>query len=212
MRALSIIVLLALLAATFRFGYKNVELQRSLQAVSDTLLSQKIQQQFLTQKSFEELAKFGERELRKNDSTAETHRIIANYDISGLFLLRFELGLDGSIRSVFRKVKIKRPLPSDLKKVEFIIDSAAHDIKLRDIQRFKDKLSQANLLDATLENQLMCCFGGGSLTWEAELADGNRHTFSTYCRQSVQFTEACEFLLEQVDDADLKKTLDWTRQ
>lgn len=211
MRALSIIVLLALLAATFRFGYKNVELQRTLQAVSDTLLSQKVQQEFMAQKSFEKLAKFGENDLRKNDNTAEMHRIIANYD-QGLFLLRFELGLDGSIRSMFRKVKVKRPLPSDFRKAEFIIDSAAQDIKLRDIQRFKDKLSQVNLLDATLGNQLMCCFGGGSLTWEAELADGNRHSFSTYCRQSVQFTEACEFLLEQVDDTDLKETLDWTRR
>ena len=38
MRVLTIIVLLALLVATFRFGYQNVELQRSLEAVSDTLL------------------------------------------------------------------------------------------------------------------------------------------------------------------------------
>jgi hypothetical protein len=68
-------------------------------------------------------------------------------------------------------------------------------------------LTQSDLLDETRANNIMCCFGGGTLSWEAYLEDGNRHYFSTFCRESAQFTDGCEFMLRKVDDKDLKKIL-----
>jgi hypothetical protein len=68
-------------------------------------------------------------------------------------------------------------------------------------------LTQSDLLDETRANHIMCCFGDGTLSWEAYLEDGNRHYFSTFCRESAQFTDGCEFMLRKVDDKDLKKIL-----
>jgi hypothetical protein len=207
MRVLVISIILALFGTSLRFGLKNMELKHDLQTVCDTLNSQRIYQQLLERKSLESLKRFGEYGIQKEDSITEVHRIIASYDV-GFFLLRVERKKDNSIQSIFRKVKIKSPVYGDWKKAEFVIDSARQDFKLIDIQHFKAMLTQTDLVDASRANDLMCCFGGGTLSWEAYLEDGNRHYFKTFCRESAQFTEACEFMLRKVNDEDLKKILD----
>ncbi len=207
MKGLIIIALLVLAAATLRLGYKNVELQGDLKAVCDTLLSsQKIQQQFLGNKYLQVLHDAGEPAVWRGEGIKEIHRIIANGD-RGLFALRVEVGQDGSVKAMFRKVKVKMPLPRDFKRIEFLQDSAAQIIQLADLQNFKNRMAQINLLDATVDNNPMCCFGGFTVSWEAVLPDGNRHFFTTFCNQSEQFVESCMLLLRQVDDAELKQRL-----
>ncbi len=203
MRILGIIFLLVLLVATYRLRVENQALKHSLEAVSDTLGSQRIQQKLLEQKSF---SLFPEPYFQKNKGVQEIHRIRA-YTDAGFFLLRFELRQDSSIIAIFKKAILKRPFSGDLRHLEFTQDSTVQVISLVDLTLFKEKINKIEFSDTTIDNDIMCCFGGVDFSWEAILADGNRHYFRTYCRQAVQFAKTCEDMLKLVDDPDLKRIL-----
>ncbi len=206
MRIIGIIFLLALLVATFRLRVENQALKHSLEAVSDTLGSQRIQQQWLEESTLRLMQGWIEPYLQKKEGVIELHRITAISD-GGFFLLQFELRQDRSIEAVFKKVMPEQPFPKDFSKIKFTHDSAVITLNLIDFELFKDKINQIEFSNATISNHLMCCFGGGTLKWAAILADGNNRNFSTFCRQSAQFAEACEFMLKKVSDPDLTKML-----
>lgn len=206
MKAIGVLLLVVLLSATIHFSIENQALQQALTSVSDTLRSQRLQQEWMENSTRSRLAGHGEMPLQIIGNCVETHRITANYD-NGLFLLRIERRTDGSLTALYKKIKAKQPFPADLKLVEFTVDTASQTLQARDLEDFKSQLAKADLLEASVQNDLLCCFGGGTLSWEAIMPDGNRHYFSTYCHQSAAFTAACTKLLLHIDDPELTRAL-----
>lgn len=207
MKIATILLLLTLIAVCIRLELKNVDLERQVVAVTDTLAGQRLQQKALSDEAIRHFFNLtGEWDLRKSPDVAEIHRIVANYD-GGFFMVQCELGKDGSVKAVLKKAKIENPILQKPSQKSFTRDSLLIEIKPADFQSFKDKLASLDFTAATVENDIMCCFGGGTLHWEAILADDQRHHFRAFCRQSVRFAEACEFLLRKTNDADLIKLL-----
>jgi hypothetical protein len=203
MKALSVIAILTLLASTAWFGVKNAESERELEAMRDTLGSLRIKQQtFFDNYDRDVFKRIGESNLSANDTLIETHRI--TFD-NGRFcaLLRLEVKPDNSLRTVFKKFTYKNPLTGEGKDSLHVVSNPKIDFTT--LQQFKAKLTQLEFPAAAVDDNILCCFGGGTMTWEAVEKSGTRYRFSTYCRQSEQFAEACEFLLRQVDDDYLKQ-------
>jgi len=202
MKALSVVAILILLASTAWFGVKNAEMQRELETVRDTLGSLRIQQQIPSIYNIG-LQKIGELNFDISDTVLEMHRIVGN-DSRQCFLLRIEVGLDSSVHAVFKKFTLEHPLTKEGKDSVFL--TTTPKINFADFQQFKAKLSQLEFTKAVVDDtNILCCFGGGTLSWEAVEKTGTRYRFSTFCRQSEQFAEACEFLLRHVGDDYLKQ-------
>lgn len=203
MKALGVIAILILLASTAWFGVKNAEIQRELETMRDTLGSLRIQQQALFDNYDRDVFKrIGESYLTANDTTIEAHRI--TFDNGRICaLLRLELRPDSFIRAVFKKFTYKNPLTGEGKDSLYVVSNPKIDFAV--LQQFKAKLTQLEFPAAATDDNILCCFGGGTLSWEAVEKTGTRYRFSTFCRQSEQFAEACEFLLRHVGDDYLKQ-------
>lgn len=206
MKVLSIVAILILLASTTWLGVKNGETERELEAVRDTLGSLRIKQQALFDNYDRDVFKrIGESNLSANDTLIETHRI--TFD-NGRFcvLLRLEVKPDNSLRTVFKKFTYKNPLTGEGKDSLYVVSNPKIDFAA--LQQFKAKLAQIEFPAAAVDDNILCCFGGGTMTWEAVEKTGTRYRFSTFCRQSEQFAEACEFLLRQAADDYFKQKFD----
>ena len=207
MKIAIVILVLALIAVSIRLELKNVNLEKQVAAVSDTLAGQRLQQQAMQDAAIRNFFNLtGEWPLRKKTDVTEVHRIVANYD-DGFFMLQCEQEKDGRVKAVLKKAKIKNPITQQQESAVFTRDSLLFELKPADFQLFKERMVGLVFTDETIENDIMCCFGGGTIDWEAIPADGQRHHFRTFCRQSLRFAEACESLLLLTNDPQLKKIL-----
>lgn len=205
MKAFSIATILVLLAATMWFGVKNAETRRELEAVRDTLYSLKIQQPYLFDGHNKGvLEKVGELYLDINDTIIEAHRITIKYG-RNCALLRLEVKSDSSVYAVFKKFTYKNPLTGEGEDSLYVVSNP--EIDLIALQQFKVKLTEIEFPAAVGNNDILCCLGGGTLSWEAVMHPSVRYRFSTFCGQSLQFSEACEFLLRQMGDEYFKQIL-----
>ncbi|HRI61678.1 MAG TPA: hypothetical protein PK228_18190 [Saprospiraceae bacterium] len=204
MKTLSIATILVLLATTTWFGVKNVETERTLQIVSDTLYSLRSQQENLL---FRDKAmifqKIAEPNLEVNDSMVETHRISAFYGRMN-YTLRLVVKPDSSIHAVLKQYTRKNPLTGEGEDV--LLKVSDPKISFAVFQQFKDKLYLIKFPEAAIDVDYICCFGGTFL-WEAAAQPSKKYRFRTHCHQPTQFTEACIFLLRAANDSDLNQRL-----
>jgi hypothetical protein len=185
-------VLLALvLKFRFEAGENKRELARAYEAIRACKDKRSAQSRYIS----EALAQIGEARLETSDTIPEAHRISGYYG-SRAYVLRFELRNDSSLVSVFKSFTLKNPLTGEGETK--IFENRKNPIDISDFQTFKYSLHKLSLSEVAVEeSNLLCCFGGGSISWEAVMPDKKRYRFSTYCRQSVQFAEICEKLLEK---------------
>lgn len=203
MRTAVLVALLALIATSAWLGVKNARTERELAVVRDTLYSLRIAQNPVAHIQMSVMEKIGEPYLMLNDSVVEAHRISGNYG-RWHFLLRIETDRNGALQTTLRTYTLKNPLTGEGQDSLF---SVTHPkIEAAVFQEFKDKLARIKLTEAAVDDTLpTCCWGGGYLIWEAVYpASIIGFRFDTYCRKSVPFAEACEFLLRQTGDPEFK--------
>lgn len=202
MRTVITVILLALIATSAWLGVKNARTERELAVVRDTLYSLRIAQKPVADMEMSVMEKVGESYLMLNDSVVEIHRISGN-DGFRHFLFRIEVNPDGRLRTALRKFSAKNPLTGE--GLDSLFSVTHPKIEAAVFQEFKDKLAQIKLTEAAVEDKyVLCCFGGGYLTWEAVYPANMQFRFDTYCRRSEPFAEVCEFLLRHTGDPDFK--------
>jgi hypothetical protein len=204
--SISIIVLLAL--STMWFGQKNSVLEKRLGLVTDTLNQIKIQQfssKHIGYVSPKLDSLLHESRLNVNDSIKEAHRIMCNYGWR-YFLIRFELKPDSTVDLICKNYTIRQPFTGEGS--DSLLSVKKQKITSQTLQDFKNKLSKVEFLDATIQREIMCCFGGGGIKLESVYASEQRNFYSTFCRTSKQFAEACEYMMRQVDNKELRGILE----
>ncbi|MCC6462202.1 MAG: hypothetical protein IT260_17170 [Saprospiraceae bacterium] len=207
MRTIALIALFLLLVSGLWLGQYAGTLRREIRLQSDSLAA--IRQRDLAQQSRGRLsapaaALLGEAPLQVDSLLREVHRISADY-FNTLYLVRLELGRDSTLRLIFKKCTVQHPLTGEGK-----YEVLAHTERVLDasvLQSFRTQLTGIDFLNAAQSDDVFCCFGGGTLSLESVLPSGKRLWFSTYCRQSEQFAEACEYVLRQVPDPTLQAAL-----
>ncbi len=196
----SISLVLSLLVGYLYFQNKNQ--QRDLAQAYNALRDLKWQQERNRNELYKSWTEIGEKPLELNDSIVEIHRIWSTQGVR-IYVLRLESRKDGSLWSVLKQFSIKHPLTGEGKTE--VLASRSRFANPVDLTVFKAQLSKIQLSTAAISDQdIMCCFGGGSITWEAKMPDGEMYTFSTFCRKSIEFTKSCEALLEKYGVSDLE--------
>ena len=203
-------ILILLSGALLYFQHKNVSLNREITLVSDSLNNVKQQLVFRRKvRSNEKVDLFiKQNHLRFFYDSLEHHKIIVNFG-QLFFDIRFNLLADSSVLATLAKYSEKNPLTgvgvdtiyyTSTKKFEYLI-----------LKDFKKRLSKINFINAIVDVNTMCCFSGGGIVLESVFSRTERIGFSTFCRESVEFAEACEFLMLQLNDDDLKKYIASTK-
>lgn len=188
---------------------KNVSLRHELTAVTDTLNNVLIAQRERQEAILPPIMRAWQEEpLRSHSKNAvEVDRIIGNYG-ELFFMVRLERKQDGTITAVYKKARPLAPLnPGNFNTVGLKVDSMKYQLDTMQFQAFKSRLQRVDFLNASMDANIMCCFGGGVLEWESITGNGPHHRFKTFCRQSTQFAEACEFLLKKINDPELQQVL-----
>lgn len=207
MRTIALVALSLLLLSGLWLGQYTSALRREIGLQADSLAA--IRQRDLAQQSRGHLsapaaALLGEVPLQVDSLLREVHRISADY-FNTLYLVRLELGRDSTLRLIFKKCTVLNPLTGEGKNE--VLAHTEQQIDPAVLQTFSTQLAGIDFFNAAQSDDVFCCFGGGSLSLESVLSSGQRLWFSTYCRQSEQFAEACEYLLRQVPDPALQAAL-----
>jgi hypothetical protein len=144
--------------------------------------------------------KYGElKYLETNDSVFEIHRIMQQIG-NKTRLAKVECFKDSSIRLVYKLISVRNPLTGG--GIDSLYETHTQRLEKLIWLEFKDKINKISSYDLTYWDGYLDCFGG-ELAWEAVI-NQNTYFFSTHCNQAPQFTEACEFLLRQVDDKEIQ--------
>lgn len=145
----------------------------------------------------------GPKNLEIGDTLIEIHRIIWTTSFIHSFLI--QQNKNGTVILDYRKFTLQNPV-TKIGKTE-VLASERILVSEHFFQQFKEKLAAISFLDATQNEDPMCCFTSGLLRWEARLCDNLLHKHSTWCHQSVEFTEACEILMRLPKDPRLQLVL-----
>jgi hypothetical protein len=145
----------------------------------------------------------GPRQLDLGDSLLEAHRIA--WITSRVYCVQMLIRCDSMVWLIYKSGSLKNPLTK--KGSDTIYFQQTKLLGPAVWIDFNNQLNQVNFLDATKHTQYFCCNVTGSIDWEAQYLNGPRRTHYTWCRQSVQFAEACESLFRYFDDPDLHRTL-----
>jgi hypothetical protein len=208
MRKISIGIITLLALSTMWFGQKNSVLEKRIGLVSDTLNQIKFQE--LGRKNIGWVSPkldslLQESKLNVNDSIKEAHRITCYYGWR-YFIIRFELKSDSSVDLICKNYTIKHPFTGEGR--DSLLSVKKQKITSQILQNFKNRLSKVEFLDATFQKEIMCCFGGGGIRLESVYSSGQRNFYGTFCRTSKQFAEACEYMMRQVDNKELRGILE----
>jgi hypothetical protein len=204
--SVGIIALLAL--STLWFGQKNSVLEKRIGLVSDTLNQIKIKEIrriYIGDDSPHIDSLLQESRLNINDSIKEAYRIVCNYGWRQ-FLIRVELGNDNTVNLVCKQFTLKHPMTGEERDSLLSVQNKKIDYQI--LKNFKEKLLKVEFLDATVQKNIMCCFGGGGIQLESVYSSGQRNFYGTFCRTSKQFAEACEYMMRQVDNKELRGILE----
>ena len=201
-QVLSAICLLGLGASTVFYKSKFESVEKDLSFCQDTIRGLLKAKYLPIAAGYEEI--MGKRELALGDSLIERHRI--GWCISEAMIVILEVKLDSSVRLIYRRAEVHNELlggKSGLKLLREEVKMIPRGV----LQEFHKKLAAVSFLDAVKNVDYMCCFSVGSIDWEAAYKNGERLKHGTWCRQSVQFASACEYLFQFVDDPVLKTHL-----
>ena len=206
MKIISLIFIAILLITTIWLGQKNFYLQKELVAKIDSLncVKETLFQQRNQYAGYPIDSILKEAYLQTNDSILETHRISANYG-DKFFLIRLELMKDSAVLVTSKRLSVRNIATGEGKNE--LLSVKTQSIEYKVLQQFRNKLSKIEFLNLSLSGDYFCCFGGGGIGLESIYASGKKYNFSTFCRTSVQFAEACEFMMRQVNDEELKRIL-----
>lgn len=127
----------------------------------------------------------------ESDSILETHRINWTTIDGMVWLIR--LKKDSTVDWTYKNFTVKNPLTQE-GRFE-ILNEKYGAVSLDQFKLFRKKLSEVSFYDATTNVDYMCCFGSGSVSWEANIA-GRRHTHYTHCSQSKEFIAACGIMMQ----------------
>lgn len=207
MRFLLVSGFLLLLLSGLWLGKQTLSLRHDNRLLSDTLAA--VRQSHLAQQVRGHLLApvaelLDEAPLAVSKQVREVHRISADY-FSTFYLVRLEGGPDSRWQLIFKKCTVQNPLTHEGKNE--VLAHTRQPIDSSVVQTFASKLAGIDFWDAARVDDVFCCFGGGQLSLESVLPAGQRLWFSSYCRQSKQFAEACEYILRQVPDPDLQAAL-----
>jgi hypothetical protein len=201
MKKLTLAFIAVLSMTTIWFGQRNSILKTELVAVTDSLNHIKENNYFKKRYKSYLPPIIKESYLETNDSIKEVHRITANY-ADRFFLIRLELSKTNSVSLIFKRYSQKHLLTGQGE--DKLLAVKTQKIDWKTLNEFRYKLSKIEFLDVTKSDNTFCCFGGGGIKLESILEDGKNIDFSTFCRASQQFAAACEFIMRQVDDKELK--------
>lgn len=159
--------------------------------------------------SVEAFKLMGEKEVDLGDTLSEVHRF--SWVTNQLFVVRVEVYPDNTVRLNFSSGGLQNT--NDSEKLKLVLRSEKNrEISWAQWQEFHQKISKVSFLDATKDENFMCCLTTGTLRWDAISVNSGRHGHSTWCRQSIQFAEACEYVFQFFDDPDLKRALQNARR
>jgi hypothetical protein len=145
----------------------------------------------------------GPKDQALGDSLLESHRIA--WFASAAHVFQIHQKKDSSVHLIYRRFTLKNPLTQQ---GETAVQGTEHVLVPAPVfQKFKEKLAEISFLDASRNTDYLCCFNTGSLSWEARLNNNMILAHKTWCRQSVQFAEACETIMYLVKDANLQSAL-----
>jgi hypothetical protein len=205
-----ILAVLGLLGSTFWYKRAFERQQKQLALVSDTLSRLLLQQHDAADRwhSNDLLATdmdkiLGPKNLELGDSLLEIHRI--RWATNELFAFLLRQYKSGEVTLDYRRFTLQNPLTKTGKTA--VLASAHVTITAADFLRFRAKIAAIPFFDATHDNNPMCCLATGSLQWEARLSDHSQLKHHTTCRQSVQFSEACESIMRLAPDPVLMHAL-----
>lgn len=135
-----------------------------------------------------------------NESIYETHwiKLIFGWQVK---FIKLELRRDSSISMTYKFATLKNI--NNNSGFDRLIKQSTQKLDKAIWNEFKEKLQSVDIYDAAYWNGYDDCMGE-SLDWEAVI--GNKHyQFSTACKHATKFAEACEFIMRQVNDEELKK-------
>lgn len=205
MRILLYLLVAGLLFSTFWFKKQQELVQKQLDIANDTVTFFQLNYPKLTRnwpvKGLDSIV--GPPQVELVDSLNEIHRIL--WSTSQVYAFTIEEKKDGAVWLKYRRFEVQNPLT---KEGRTAILFAKNMLLPPDIfKQFRQNLMSISFFDATRDENYMCCFTTGTLTWEAKLQKEGYLKHSTYCRQSVQFAEAYETIMHLVDDPQLQQAL-----
>lgn len=209
------VLVVGLLGGTLWYKRAFDSRQQQLVMVTDTLSRLMLQQYDLADKwTSNDLLNtdldriLGPKNLELGDSLLEIHRIRWTTNEAFAFLIRQYKS--GDITLHYRRFTLQNPLTHVGKTA--VLASENVTIPALDFQRFRTKMAAISFFDATRDDNPMCCFSTGTLNWEARLSEGAQLKHHTSCRQSREFSEACEYIMRLVHDPALQRALDAAAQ
>lgn len=198
-------VALFLSALVIYFYNQSQKREADLNQAYETIRVVKAKQEHFRESLYENWENIGEKPLEISDTIVEIHRIWSTLG-NKAYLLKIECGKDSTLRSVFKQFTLKNPLTNEGETQVLVNKSMV--VNPTDFYAFKSQLAKISLADAAISSEdIMCCFGGGSITWEAKMANGDKYYFSTFCRKSIEFAVACEVLMEKCGFAEPSETV-----
>jgi len=203
-RSIPWLIVAGLLFATFWCKKQQDLAQKKVSALTDTLVHFQQNQSTTGQWWVPGLDSIiGQKELELGDSLIEIHRIIWRLNTYYAFTIRQKK--DSSVWLAYKHYSIKNPLTGYGRNQ--LLSEKTMLVSPVDFSRFRQQLSAVPFFDAAPNENMICCWTTGSLGWEARFQKEGHLSYFTFCRQSVQFAEACEMILRLVDDPDLQRPL-----
>ena len=204
MRMLPWLIVVGVLCSAFWFREQQHLAQQQVAALTDSLVYFQQNQPTTGQWWMPGLdSMVGPKQLELGDSLLEIHRIVWSLNTYYAFTIRQKK--DSSVWLAYQHYRIKNPLTGYGRNK--LLSAKTMSVSPADFSRFRQQLSQVPFFDATHHENMMCCWTTGSLDWEAEFQKEGHLSHATFCRQSVQFAEACETIMRLVDDPDLQQSL-----
>ncbi|MBK9726519.1 MAG: hypothetical protein IPO86_00210 [Saprospiraceae bacterium] len=138
--------------------------------------------------------------LRTNDSIYEVQRIIYGYS-NDIKIIKVECFKDSSIKLIYKQGSLRNPITGV--GTARLVKTQVQVLDKNVWMQFKSKFSKISCYDLTLWDGYLDCIGP-ILEWDAKIGYESFRNSST-CGLAAQFTEACEFLMRQVNDKDLQE-------
>lgn len=205
--------------STFYYKDKSAFVQQQLAFTQDTLMNTLSKNDDWVYLENAKLMGIGD--LNLGDSLIELHSI--SWVNSKVFAVKVAVYLDSTVVLNYKRGELStttETVPQKGKEQEksrnrLKLNLCANETKRLNYaqwQEFNQKMSKISFLDAAKNKNYMCCITTGTLKWEAIIAPDTQLKHATWCRQSVEFAEACEFVFQFFDDPKLNTALEYARQ
>ncbi|MBK8483694.1 MAG: hypothetical protein IPL31_04960, partial [Saprospiraceae bacterium] len=118
--------------------------------------------------------------------------------------IKIESKMDSSINLTYKFATLKNL--NDKSGIDSLRQESTQKIDKTVWLKFKEKMNNINIYDLTYWDGGGCI--GNSLKWEAAI-NNRDYKYETNCGNALLFTEACEFMMRQVNDPGIQEMLDY---